>query len=110
MNTKYTPIHLSEVIAQLEVLIAEHGDIEVLGATSEEVGLEIHANICDCGCGTAILDLVWQGADAPSLSGLCNMTNPPVLHSRTGGFVQNDENPGRFAKGRGEPRLTVKKI
>jgi hypothetical protein len=54
-----TPIRLSEVIAQLEALIAEHGDIQVLTTDGEDVGLNIHANICHC-CGDdiAILDLV----------------------------------------------------
>ena len=53
-----TPIRLSEVVAQLNALIAEHGDLQVLTVDNEEVGLNIEASLYDIDGDYATLDII----------------------------------------------------
>ena len=60
-----TPIRLSELVAQLEVLIAEHGDLLVLGTDGADVGLDIEPFLFDIDGDYAMLDLIAIGGHAP---------------------------------------------
>jgi hypothetical protein len=60
-----TPIRLSELVAQLEALIAEHGDLQVLGTDGADVGLDIEPYLFDIDGDYAMLDLIAIGGHAP---------------------------------------------